>query len=453
MSVQHWIQINGFSNLFSGWGKEDDDLGGRLFKNDLMKGPRIYGVHGDQHEVRRPIDAFCYLLEDSGHTPRNYRNLHRNSELLEKTLISSEWKTEGINSLNFSVAFRKHKSFVPNSLSVLWLGIRFSSTIALSSIRVFCDDRSFAFGNIPVSMNDFTHNIARDCRAALHSDYVILLLVPSTAIAVEADSWSKLIRWLRGIASHNDAEIHIKPRSVLSVYPWQPRRWQQCYGAQGLPLYLRTDNFNCHDDERRIYAVDPTDKQLTSVTHLCVSPKGDSFTKPPCNGYNSVYFLAGNSHCVDKSATGIFSLEISEHENCRGDLLASFTAFDHMKVVRFVCYQVIGGEIKSKLPMRDCPGRPGEALMLVTGLLHFDPDRYLILCVNLGSVSVSTQRCPEESEVHYGLISNEEISDADNFCANISGNWVNLTSGFCSKQDNQMTLISLRKRFLMQMDL
>merc|ERR1712038_49886 len=35
MTVQHFKQVNGFSNRFWGWGGEDDDMANRIFANGL----------------------------------------------------------------------------------------------------------------------------------------------------------------------------------------------------------------------------------------------------------------------------------------------------------------------------------------------------------------------------------------------------------------------------------
>lgn len=69
------VAVNGFSNGFTGWGREDSEFAARLFK---------YGLWRKEHSFM----AVCYHL---WHPESSRTDLERNDRLLEKTLAGQSW--------------------------------------------------------------------------------------------------------------------------------------------------------------------------------------------------------------------------------------------------------------------------------------------------------------------------------------------------------------------------
>jgi mannosyltransferase OCH1-like enzyme len=133
-SLKHWYQINGFTNLAVGWGGEDDDLHHRFRINNLLS---------DGH-LRRPAKGFgkCHCMHDDHHTKRvrdekGYKNIL--SKISRMTKGSNEWKTDGLNNLQYRVLeerIDKYKTIhikvadfetentgkIPKIIHQIWLG-------------------------------------------------------------------------------------------------------------------------------------------------------------------------------------------------------------------------------------------------------------------------------------------------------------------------------------------
>ena len=98
-SLKDWYTINGFTNTAIGWGGEDDDLHIRFQVNGLLT---------DGH-VRRPAKGFgkCHCMNDNDHTKR-VRDEKGYSDIVAKISRmghgSNEWKTDGLNSLQYHVS-------------------------------------------------------------------------------------------------------------------------------------------------------------------------------------------------------------------------------------------------------------------------------------------------------------------------------------------------------------
>tara|TARA_B110000444_G_scaffold240900_1_gene256722 strand:+ start:10077 stop:12563 length:2487 start_codon:yes stop_codon:yes gene_type:complete len=94
-SLKHWKQINGMTNRAFGWGGEDDDLFYRLKANKYTP-------------IRRPKRGYgrCTCLNDSNHTKRNISKVYHSSIKRQIDRLkggSNEWKTDGLNSLQFEI--------------------------------------------------------------------------------------------------------------------------------------------------------------------------------------------------------------------------------------------------------------------------------------------------------------------------------------------------------------
>lgn len=93
ISAETFVHINGFSNLFQGWGGEDDDLYARL----INKNYRIIRFH--------PLYAQYTMLEHSRETPNPDRIHYLKNGYLR-------FDTDGLNSLVYrEVAISKNSLF------------------------------------------------------------------------------------------------------------------------------------------------------------------------------------------------------------------------------------------------------------------------------------------------------------------------------------------------------
>lgn len=93
----HFMAINGLSNLYEGWGGEDDDFYSRLKEKNL-------------HIVRFPPDVSTYAMLQHEPQPRNenrYRLLQKGNE---------RYSTDGLNSLQFVEKERKMHSLFTHIL-------------------------------------------------------------------------------------------------------------------------------------------------------------------------------------------------------------------------------------------------------------------------------------------------------------------------------------------------
>jgi len=97
-SLSHWKKINGYTNEAYGWGGEDDDLFHRFRLNNFISGS----------SVRRPAkgNGKCDCLHDKDHTkrarhPTMYNHIVKKIQRMSRG--STEWKTDGLNSVSYSV--------------------------------------------------------------------------------------------------------------------------------------------------------------------------------------------------------------------------------------------------------------------------------------------------------------------------------------------------------------
>ncbi|VDN13415.1 unnamed protein product [Dibothriocephalus latus] len=96
-SWRHIETINGASNLFYGWGGEDDELAVRLQLNNI--------------EVDRPSGTMGVFAEFDRNHPRD-RNPKR-KELLKPKSVASRWRNDGINQTRYQLLDRRdYEQFV-----------------------------------------------------------------------------------------------------------------------------------------------------------------------------------------------------------------------------------------------------------------------------------------------------------------------------------------------------
>ena len=94
-----WKAINGYTNNAVGWGGEDDDLYHRF---------RMAGLLAQTKALRRPAKGKgkCRCLHDSDHTKREKDKSGYNqivAQLDRMSRGSTEWKSDGLNSLIYAI--------------------------------------------------------------------------------------------------------------------------------------------------------------------------------------------------------------------------------------------------------------------------------------------------------------------------------------------------------------
>jgi len=102
MSPTHWIQVNGFSNGYWGWGREDDDLWRRVIREKIW--------HGESPPHQKVSECINIHFEEFGdkRAPKlDQTGLQRWYEMKFDTI--KRHRTEGFNTLK--CAFRENKTY------------------------------------------------------------------------------------------------------------------------------------------------------------------------------------------------------------------------------------------------------------------------------------------------------------------------------------------------------
>ena len=97
--LNDWYAVNGYTNIFEGWGGEDDDLYHRFRLAGLLR----------RHRLRRPKRGFgkCKCIDNSPSSEetkrrhKGYKNIVARVERMKHG--SEEWKTEGLSSLQYRI--------------------------------------------------------------------------------------------------------------------------------------------------------------------------------------------------------------------------------------------------------------------------------------------------------------------------------------------------------------
>ena len=130
MSDADWTRVNGFSNDFHGWGGEDDELFQRVKINFEVDTPNVpQPGHGrfacDKNKHRTSVlDTVAY---------------GRNVEKLSQIISGSDyWKTDGLNSLKYSVVFEKHEpAGEQRPFALHWYGVTAGPVPDFTQIKVY----------------------------------------------------------------------------------------------------------------------------------------------------------------------------------------------------------------------------------------------------------------------------------------------------------------------------
>mmetsp|Transcript_31120 Transcript_31120/g.49864 ORF Transcript_31120/g.49864 Transcript_31120/m.49864 type:complete len:668 (+) Transcript_31120:434-2437(+) len=126
LSVEHYRRMNGFSNLFVGWGAEDDNLFDRAIQSKSISDKNEYFYRNEHSDERR---MFTIHSDKDERAPKNDANL----ELLEEFKRSMrDFREEGLNTLEYSIVNTtkyqvvKTTFGVTNSLDVIFLSVNWT---------------------------------------------------------------------------------------------------------------------------------------------------------------------------------------------------------------------------------------------------------------------------------------------------------------------------------------
>jgi N-terminal domain of galactosyltransferase/N-terminal region of glycosyl transferase group 7 len=109
MNVRHWTSVNGFSNLYQGWGGEDDDLYVRLKRMRLLNGV-------NQMEIERPtpgLGGFINTERSHSLSNENHSRYSKNVKQLKKMIRGrlKNWHQDGISSTQYKILRREEITF------------------------------------------------------------------------------------------------------------------------------------------------------------------------------------------------------------------------------------------------------------------------------------------------------------------------------------------------------
>ena len=274
-----WKKVNGLSNKYWGWGKEDHDF---LF--------RIQRVTGTKKNRRLNFGRFVSLSTVS------VRSVNPEAEAV-KDNSRSQSSSDGISSLNYSVAF-SWETHAYNPL--LWVGVSAFPIIPLS-VRVLaapglCKNEQFTMTSTPASWDEFIELI--QCN---HNTTVVLL--NHVNIAVVADDADMLHRWLRNLLDHPGL-ILVLP--VFHPTPSIPRTIPIAVGRnkKGWPVVeVGTPSLRYFDTMFSFDAYDPKDHDLLdpTISRICINKdmKMEISNNSACHD-NYFYVPSGDTFCVER---------------------------------------------------------------------------------------------------------------------------------------------------------
>ncbi|CAE7615614.1 B4GALT6 [Symbiodinium sp. KB8] len=139
MSLKHWRKINGFGNNYFGWGGEDDELHHRLRLGGLLYGdcypyckkndPNVGKPGQSIHRPKKGFGRFSgKFMHSANHTKRitDHRAYARNIEQLKEIMAGGDrWKTDGLNSLSFSIVDYQEDTADAESYGISYRHIKF----------------------------------------------------------------------------------------------------------------------------------------------------------------------------------------------------------------------------------------------------------------------------------------------------------------------------------------
>ena len=180
MKASQWKTINGAGNHYWGWGKEDDDLGVRLRKNRL----RV-------REANKDKGIFKTIPNNS--PKESFDDAHK-----QNLVRHASSQTDGISTTTYNVAYNFTSTNETCGTITHWIGVSMFKLPDISSVSLnfepgACHKEAPHLEEIPKSINDLYASYGCERTESLKAFMVSL----DSGEAVEADTWYKLIRWLR----------------------------------------------------------------------------------------------------------------------------------------------------------------------------------------------------------------------------------------------------------------
>lgn len=108
MHLHDWVQINGMSNDYEGWGGEDDDFYERMARNKLLRG----GRYGNSIVVPPPGNGTFDNIDQTTSRPFEVKINHSDYALNVDMLggmrrMSNRWKHDGLNDVGYKIVEMK----------------------------------------------------------------------------------------------------------------------------------------------------------------------------------------------------------------------------------------------------------------------------------------------------------------------------------------------------------
>ena len=307
MKGASWRQINGYANNYFGWGDEDNEIFDRMKANGFTNGDLPWRPSGEK--------GHFYSLNDATLRDRII-DFARTSSYQATSNGEPLWKTNGITSTKYFKAFSRPVEQIRDNMYVHWLAISVRDMAKLTNLPVYvktskCNSRANSLGTVPTSFESFLDTF--ECS----KDVNVLLVNMTNGDTVLADSWSKLIRWLRAVETTPSAIILDDQKSLQ----FEPRDYPICIAYYGGKLSIDKGHFWCINDEGtlllKVYHAEDLDLIRPQHKHLKI-----------CFNGSPIKFTIGDD-CIGDNFTVRRGNELCFHEADQGDSIVPRGSCSH----------------------------------------------------------------------------------------------------------------------------
>ena len=270
MSPKDWVSVNGLSNQYVGWGGEDDDFYHRV----RLAGYTVPHWFWDWFMWPRPhwpqpgYGRFA-CIDEVNHTPRQVGDWHANVARIDQLKRGSDvWKSEGLNSVKYYKVWESREEV--GNVQVH----RFGFSPVPVSLKIPIHSRGVCnatyIDRVPVSLEELT--VLAACTAPVH----FILVLTDTGDSVYADTWYKLVRWIRNIGDRPAAIL--AQTGAVSGLNWRLRDYPVCVAGRDNFVGIKLGSTWCDNDswvQRFVFqAVDPSDADKAKsgdFAEICIS--------------------------------------------------------------------------------------------------------------------------------------------------------------------------------------